>query len=171
MKLKATNESIYTLNKSLKNRDFNKNVIIKKNNIFGKFNLGFLENDNSNEDEIEITYCKNVSKTIKYLYHIKIMGPGLKFKHLAYTKATKIQALRLWFMFKFIPFFTNLENAIKIFTIIGSLISVFLLYQSVYVIKEPLFEKFNININYTDSLIKTSILTHKDFKYNDTITN
>jgi hypothetical protein len=148
MKLKATQESIFTLNGSLKNKDFNDYVELKTNSIFKGIFVGKMYNSNIEFEHVQLTYKPESIKELNYLYHIKILGAGLQYKHLAYVKASIFQHIWIWIVNRFIKFITNFENIFKILTILCLFISTSL----------PFFKKESINIYVSEPKVKNFIV-------------
>ena len=113
MKLKATKKLIFKLNETLKETSFDEEVEILIRPLNGVF-LG-RETPKQEFEHVQITYKPESIDKLKYLYHIKILGAGLQYKHLAYVKATFFQHIQIWFVNRFIKFITNFENILKIF--------------------------------------------------------
>jgi hypothetical protein len=110
MKLKCTEESLFTPNRSLSTIEFDKIILIENR-------LGKLMNESDSEiDEIRIKYWPIIKKEIKYLYHIQRLGGGLEFMHLCYAKANFKQHCLIQLK-NFILWALKLKNSLKILTI------------------------------------------------------
>lgn len=158
MKLKATQESIFTLNGSLKDKDFNDYVELKTNSILKGIFVGKMYNSNIEFEYVQLTYKPESIKELNYLYHIKILGAGLQYKHLAYVKATFFQHIQIWFVNRFIKFITNFENIFKILTVSAFTIPFFLntetnvnVYVSEPKIKNVIVDTTKNTVNFTDT--------------------
>lgn len=158
MKLKATQRLIFTLNESLKEFEFDKCVEIKISSIFNGIFLGKICNENHEFEHIQIIYKPGTIDKLKYLYHIKILGAGLQYKHLAYVKATFFQHVQIWFINRFIKFITNFENIFKILTVSAFTIPFFLntetnvnVYVSEQKIKNVVVDTTKNTVNFTDT--------------------
>jgi hypothetical protein len=158
MKLKATQKRIFTLNESLKELDFDKYVEVKINSICNRIFIGKISNEKSEFEHIQITYKPESIDKLKYLYHIKILGAGLQYKHLAYVKATFFQHIQIWFVNRFIKFITNFENIFKILTVFAFTIPFFLntetnvnVYVSEPKINNVIVDTTKNTVNFTDT--------------------
>lgn len=126
MKLKATRKLIFKLNHTLKETSFDEEVEIKRVSVFNALYLGRIENDSKEFEHVELIYRPESIDELKYLYHIKILGPGLKYEHLAYARVTWIQHIQILFVNRFMKFITNFENIFKILTILSFTIPIFM---------------------------------------------
>lgn len=145
MKIKAYSESIFTINTSLDK--FDKNIILKKSSF--KYSLGKYE-DEDKLDTINIEYCPYTISKLKYLYHIKKIGAGMVYEHLGYAKLTLSQHLILLFTNRLIPWVLNLENMLKIVTLIALFTSSLIGYKQIELSKSqtPIIIKYEYkNLN------------------------
>lgn len=156
MKLKATKKLIFKLNETLKETSFDEEVEILIRSLNGVF-LG-RETPKQEFEHVQITYKPESIDKLKYLYHIKILGAGLQYKHLAYVKATFFQHIQIWFVNRFIKFITNFENIFKILTVSAFTIPFFLntetnvnVYVSEPKIKNVIVDTTKNTVNFTDT--------------------
>lgn len=125
MIIKGTDTSIFTINTSLNNDSFNKDIIINRSNIFGRYKMGrFSLEDNEKDDSILLTHDRNVRKTLNYLYHVQRIGGGLSYDHMSYAKLTLWQHMKVTIYNKFLPWMSKLENQMKLLTITTGIIMV-----------------------------------------------
>jgi len=122
MKIKATSNSIFTINSSLKEVSFTENIILKKPTKwlypFYRYSLGKFETENDDKiDEITLEYKPSTIHKLKYLYHIKRVGGGLKFTHMGYTKLNFWQHLCVMLSNRLLPWISKFNNLLKIITI------------------------------------------------------
>ena len=122
MKIKATSNSIFTINSSLKEVSFTENIILKKPTKwlypFYRYSLGKFETENDDRiDEITLEYKPSTIHKLKYLYHVKRIGGGLKFTHMGYTKLNFWQHFLVMFSNRLLPCISKFNNLLKIITI------------------------------------------------------
>jgi hypothetical protein len=128
MKLKGTSKTIFTINTTLDDINFDEDIILEKPIYFGKYSTGAIKGDKI--DEVKIKFKKNVVPKLKYLYHIKKIGGGLKYSHMAYVRLNILQHIAITFFNRFIPWIKKLKNLIKILTIITSIATIYLLFKN-----------------------------------------
>lgn len=122
MKIKATSNSIFTINSSLKEVSFTENIILKKPTKwlypFYRYSLGKFETENDDRiDEITLEYKPSTIHKLKYLYHIKRVGGGLKFTHMGYSKLNFWQHFVVMLSNRLLPWLSKFNNLLKIITI------------------------------------------------------
>lgn len=122
MKIKATSNFIFTINSSLKEVSFTENIILKKPTKwlypFYRYSLGKFETENDDRiDEITLEYKPSTIHKLKYLYHVKRIGGGLKFTHMGYTKLIFWQHFLVMFSNRLLPWLSKFNNLLKIITI------------------------------------------------------
>lgn len=122
MKIKATSNSIFTINSSLKEVSFTENIILKKPTKwlcpFYRYSLGKFESENDDRIyEITLEYKPSTIHKLKYLYHVKRIGGGLKFTHMGYTKLNFWQHFVVMFSNRLLPWLSKFNNLLKIITI------------------------------------------------------
>jgi len=126
MKIKSTSNSIFTINSSLKEVSFTENIILKKPTKwlypFYGYSLGKFETENDDKiDEITLEYKPSTIHKLKYLYHIKRVGGGLKFTHMGYAKLNFWQHFVVMFSNRLLPWLSKFNNLLKIITIITAI--------------------------------------------------
>lgn len=122
MKIKSTSNSIFTINSSLKEVSFTENIILKKPTKwlypFYRYSLGKFETENDDKiDEITLEYKTSTIHILKYLYHIKRIGGGLKFTHMGYAKLNFWQHIFVMLSNRLLPWLSKFNNLLKIITI------------------------------------------------------
>ncbi len=131
MKVKSTSEAIFTLNKSLKEFSFLENLILKRPNLFSKYSLGKFENeDNNSFDEIVMVYKPSTINNLKYLYHVRRIGAGLKFYHMGYVKLNFYQHFQIRLLDSFL-WFSKIDNLIKLLTMITAITTCLIGYRQI----------------------------------------
>lgn len=136
MKIKATSNSIFTINSSLKEISFTENIILKKPTKwlypFYRYSLGKFETENDDKiDEITLEYKPSTIHRLKYLYHIKRIGGGLKFTHMGYTKLNFWQHLCVMFSNRLLPWISKFKNIMKMLTIITAITTCYIGYKQI----------------------------------------
>lgn len=136
MKIKATSNSIFTINSSLKEVSFTENIILKKPTKwlypFYRYSLGKFETENDDRiDEVTLEYKPSTIHKLKYLYHIKRVGGGLKFTHMGYAKLNFWQHLVVMFSNRLLPWISKFNNLLKIITIITAVATFIIGYKQI----------------------------------------
>jgi len=136
MKIKATSNSIFTINSSLKEVSFTENIILKKPAKwlypFYRYSLGKFETENDDKiDEITLEYKPSTIHRLKYLYHIKRIGGGLKFTHMGYTKLNFWQHIFVMISNRLLPWISKFKNIMKILTIITAITTCYIGYKQI----------------------------------------
>ena len=122
MLIKGTLDRIFTLNTTLKDIKFDTNIFIEKNGILSRYSLGGENADNI--DEIDMIYKPNTIKNLKYIYHVKKIGGGLRYEHLAYTKLTLLQHIQISFFNRFLPWILKVKTLFRILTIVLAIMTI-----------------------------------------------
>lgn len=136
MKIKATSDLIFTFNISLKDEGkFSKNIILLKNNKlypFCRYSLAKFEDENDIKiDEIILEYKPSTIQKLKYLYHVKRIGGGLKFIHMGYAKLNFWQHINIEYSNQLLPWLSKINNLIKIITIITAIVTCIIGYKQI----------------------------------------
>ncbi len=136
MKIKATSNSIFTINSSLKEVSFTEDIILKKPSkwlyLFYRYSLGKFGNENDDKiDEITLEYKPSTIHKLKYLYHIKRVGGGLKFTHMGYAKLSFLQHLCVMFSNRLLPWISKFNNLLKMITIITAIATSIIGYKQI----------------------------------------
>lgn len=123
MIIKSTKEFIFTKNKTLKNVNFDKKVIINKPTKwlypFYSYSLGKFEFECDDEiDEIRLTYQPSTINKLKYLYRVDKIGPALEFKYMCYAKLSIIQHIKVQYSNKLLIWLSKPQNIFNISTLI-----------------------------------------------------
>jgi hypothetical protein len=85
---------------------------------FYRYSLGKFETENDDRiDEITLEYKPSTIHKLKYLYHIKRIGGGLKFTHMGYAKLNFWQHFVVMFSNRLLPWLSKFNNLLKIITI------------------------------------------------------
>ncbi len=155
MKLKATKNLIFKLNETLKETAFDEEVEIKINSVRRSVLIGRFDSKKEFE-HVKLKYKFESVRELKYLYHIKILGPGLKYEYMAYAKATWLQHMQIMFVISFMKLI-NLKNITKLVTIFSLIYAIMSSGNTNVYVVNPSEEIVITDTIYNDSILSDTL--------------
>lgn len=136
MKIKATKNKIFTINSTLKNVDFTDTIVLDRPSKsfiwsnFYKYSLGKFESESDDRiDEILLKYKPETISKLRYLYHIKRIGGGLRFSHLGYAKLNFYQHIIISTSNRILPWLCKFKNILKLISILTAFATIIIGYK------------------------------------------